>query len=94
VTGPFGALVNHGLVTSPGEIQGDKMARQYDYERVIQGWFAGAYGWEDLSSYEARSDGTAIDGKLVAHDLAEYRASGAGSYRVISRRVKAGGQDE
>jgi hypothetical protein len=60
---------------------------KYNYERIIQGNFG--YGWEDVSAYEVKSDftyKTREERELVRHDLAEYRASGHGLYRVISRR--------
>lgn len=44
---------------------------KYEYEKIIQQ----NYGcvWEDVSSYEANSQGIAQDIKLLKHDLAEYR---------------------
>lgn len=38
--------------------------------------------WEDVSGYDREEYGQ------IRHDLKEYRMSGGGSYRVITRRVK------
>ena len=53
---------------------------KYNYLKVIQFNGGGVYGWEDVSVYD-RSEH-----RLIRHDLREYRLSGYGSYRVISRR--------
>lgn len=60
--------------------------KMIEYERIIQGNFG--QGWEDVAGYAARSDGNALDSALVASDLHEYRLSGVGAYRVISRRTR------
>ena len=62
------------------------MPNKWEYERIIQGNFG--HGWEDVSCYEATSDGNATDCNLVRDDLSEYRRSGIGLYRVISRRSR------
>lgn len=64
------------------------MPNKWEYERIIQGNFG--HGWEDVSCYKAKSDGNAPDHKLVQNDLFEYRRSGIGVYRVISRRSRIG----
>lgn len=48
---------------------------------VIQ-YYGQGYGWEDVSEYERHERRT-----HALPDLREYRASGTGSYRIISRRV-------
>lgn len=59
---------------------------KYNYFKVIQ-QFYGAYGWEDVSHYEATSTGNAIDKNLLKHDLKEYCTTGYPT-RVIFRREK------
>lgn len=73
---------------------------KYEYSNVIQQNY-GAYGWEDVSEYEADSTGHSkeMSGKfierpngrkreltLLAHDLKEYRLTGHPT-RVIFRRT-------
>lgn len=59
--------------------------KKYEYLKVIQQHF-GQY-WEDVSEYEAKSNGTAKDKKLLLHDLREYRLTGYPT-KVIFRREK------
>ena len=59
--------------------------KKYNYIKVIQQYFGN--GWEDVSEYEANSNGAAIDKKLILHDLREYRLTGYPT-RVIFRREK------
>ena len=59
--------------------------KKYNYIKVIQQFFG--YGWEDVSEYEAKSNGAAIDKKHLMHDLKEYRLTGYAT-RVIFRREK------
>lgn len=59
--------------------------KKYNYIKVIQQYFCN--GWEDVSQYEAKSNGTAIDKKHLMHDLREYRLTGYPT-RVIFRREK------
>jgi len=56
---------------------------------VIQGNYGGQYGWEDQSTYPDTAEGR----KSARADLKEYRASGHGSHRLISRRVMRGTQE-
>jgi len=66
---------------------------KYNYLKVIQQNCG--FGWEDVSEYEAMSDGTPIkkhttkDGKtmsLYKHDLKEYIFSNTGATRGIFRK--------
>ncbi len=65
---------------------------KYDYTKVIQQSYG--QGWEDVSEYEADSQGltkefTTTNGKrekLITHDLREYRTLGYPT-RVIFRRT-------
>ena len=59
--------------------------KKYNYIKVIQQYFGN--GWEDVSEYEANSNGTAKDKKLLLHDLREYRLTGYPT-KVIFRREK------
>ena len=59
--------------------------KKINYIKVIQQYFGN--GWEDVSEYEANSNGTAKDKKLLLHDLKEYRLTGYPT-RVIFRREK------
>ena len=59
--------------------------KKYNYIKVIQQFFG--YYWEDVSEYEAKSNGATIDKKLLMHDLREYRLTGYPT-RVIFRREK------
>lgn len=59
--------------------------KKYNYIKVIQQYFGN--GWEDVSEYEAKSNGTAIDKKHLMYDLREYRLTGYPT-RVIFRREK------
>jgi hypothetical protein len=70
-------------------------ANKYNYLKVIQQ--NNGFGWEDVSEYEATSDGTPIEkhttreGKtmsLYLHDLKEYIFSKTGATRGIFRREK------
>ena len=61
---------------------------KYNYSKVIQQNYGGQYGWEDVSAYEATSNGLAKDRKLIKADLAEYRLLGYPT-RVIFRRELA-----
>jgi hypothetical protein len=71
-------------------------ANKYSYLKVIQQYYAGSYGWEDVSEYKADSSGIPIEQSdklspkgrkesLLAHDLREYRTLGYPT-RVIFRR--------
>lgn len=57
---------------------------KYKYLKVIQGWFSGAYGWEDCAEYDTKNP---EEMKTIKHDIKEYRLSGQGSYKIIKRRV-------
>ena len=59
--------------------------KKYNYIKVIQQFYG--HIWEDVSEYEAKSNGAAIDKKLLMHDLKEYRLTGYPT-RVIFRREK------
>lgn len=70
-------------------------ANKYNYSLVIQQFYTGAYGWEDVSEYPATSTGKCIETttnasgrkiSLCKHDANEYRASGYPT-RVIFRRT-------
>lgn len=52
--------------------------------RIIQGKFGA--GWEDMAIYSEAEQRQSKN--IVKEDLAEYRASGFGIYRVISKRIK------
>jgi hypothetical protein len=56
---------------------------KYLYFKVIQQNYG--QGFEDVSEYEANSNGTAKDKALLIHDLKEYRLTGY-STRVIFRK--------
>jgi N-glycosylase/DNA lyase len=56
------------------------MKNKYSYRLVIQGNF-GDY-WEDMCDYDKKTEK-----KDAYNDIKEYRLSGQGSYRLISRRV-------
>lgn len=58
-------------------------ANKYDYLKVIQQNFG--FGWEDVSAYEAKSNGNVIDKTLLLHDLKEYRLTGYAT-RTIFRK--------
>lgn len=58
-------------------------ANKYDYLKVIQQNFG--FGWEDVSAYEAKSNGNVVDKKLLLHDLKEYRLTGYAT-RTIFRK--------
>ena len=57
--------------------------KKYNYWKVIQQHYG--QGWEDVSFYEANSNGSTKDYKLLIHDLKEYRFMGY-STRVIFRK--------
>ena len=59
--------------------------KKFNYIKVIQQFFG--YEWEDVSEYEANSNVTTKDRKLLLHDLKEYRLTGYPT-RVIFRREK------
>lgn len=54
---------------------------------IIQGFFSGGYGWEDLASYPQgyRQTNRHEARQQAKKDLQEYRESGVGSYRIIER---------
>lgn len=54
---------------------------------IIQGYFSGGYGWEDLASYPMgyRQASRCEARRQAKKDLKEYRESGFGSYRIIER---------
>lgn len=73
---------------------------KYNYVKVIQQFFNGAYGWEDVSEYECNSTGQTKEMSGVfkelkngrkreltslEHDLKEYQLTGYPT-RVIFRR--------
>ena len=58
-------------------------ANKYQYRKVIQQNYG--FGWEDVSEYEAKSNGNTIDKSLLIHDLKEYRLTGYAT-RVIFRK--------
>ena len=66
-------------------ISTDMKTKKFNYIKVIQQFFG--YCWEDVSEYEANSNGTAKERKLLLHDLKEYRLTGYPT-RVIFRREK------
>lgn len=55
------------------------------YIKVIQQHYG--FGWEDVSEYEAKSNGLAKYRALLIHDLKEYKLTGYAT-RVIFRRIK------
>jgi hypothetical protein len=55
---------------------------KYNYYYVIQGNF-GYCGWEDMSQYNKKNREEVL---TMRGDLKEYRASGQGIYRLITRR--------
>jgi len=63
------------------------MAKQnkYNYLKVIQQHFGEGCTWEDVSEYEADSQGFAKDRKLLMHDVKEYRLTGYAT-RIIFRK--------
>lgn len=64
-------------------------ANKYEYANVIQQFFTGSYGWEDVSEYEAKSNGNSKDAEiasLLKHDAKEYRFTGFPT-RIIFRRT-------
>ena len=61
------------------------MSYKYEYWKVIQQNYCGV--WEDVSHYEARSNGSTKDYALLKHDVNEYRLMGYPT-RVIFRREK------
>lgn len=60
-------------------------ANKYTYIKVIQQNYG--QGFEDVSEYEAKSNGQCKDKLLLRHDLKEYRLLGYPT-RVIFRREK------
>ncbi len=56
---------------------------KYNYFKVIQQNYG--QGWEDVSEYEADSQGNAKDRKLLQHDLKEYKLQHRNT-RVIFRK--------
>lgn len=58
-------------------------ANKYKYNKVIQQNYG--FGWEDVSEYEAKSNGNTIDKSLLVHDFKEYRLTGYAT-RVIFRK--------
>ena len=79
------------------------MATKYNYILVIQQNYGYGQGWEDVSEYEANSQGTAKEydtkeltngktgrkyfEKLITHDAREYRLTGYAT-RIIFRKEK------
>ena len=63
----------------------DMKTKKFNYIKVIQQHYG--QGWEDVSEYEANSNGTTKDRKTLLHDLKEYRLTGYLT-RVIFRREK------
>jgi hypothetical protein len=59
--------------------------RKFTYWKVIQQHYGGCYGWEDVSHYEANSNGSTKDYALLKHDAKEYRTMGFPT-RIIFRR--------
>ena len=62
-----------------------KAMKKYNYWNVIQQNYG--QGWEDVSFYEAYSNGSYKDYKLLFHDVKEYRLTGYAT-RVIFRKEK------
>lgn len=61
-----------------------KKQNKYQYTKVIQQNYS--QGWEDVSEYECNSKGIAQDGKLLRHDLKEYKLLGYPT-RIIQRKT-------
>ncbi len=72
----------------------EKKVKKYNYLRVIQQHYG--QGWEDVSEYEAKSDGTPVEmsdklspkgrlESLLSHDVREYRVMGYPT-RIIFRK--------
>jgi len=60
---------------------------KYTYKKVLQGNYG--YGWDDLCTYEAKSNGLAISLKEIKDDYKSYRENEKQySHRVIFRRAK------
>lgn len=57
---------------------------KYTYEKIIQQNCG--QGWEDVSSYDAKSNGLAVDRALLRHDFHEYRLMGY-PCRIVFRRT-------
>lgn len=77
-----------------------KKVNKYIYLKVIQQYYTGAYGWEDVSEYECDSQyrnfeksgkfrtnrhGKPVEISLISHDIAEYRLTGYPT-RLICRK--------
>ena len=61
---------------------------KYEYLNVIQQ--SSGQGWEDHSTYEAKSNGNSIDNEtklLLRHDLKEYRASGYPTRLIFRKKL-------
>lgn len=58
---------------------------KYNYVQVIQQYYTGSYGWEDVSEYDKPK--TREERELIRHDLKEYRLTGYPT-RLINRREK------
>jgi hypothetical protein len=61
------------------------MATKYTYWKVIQQNYG--QGFEDVSHYEANSNGSTKNYNLLKHDVKEYRLMGYAT-RIIFRREK------
>lgn len=57
--------------------------RKHTYWKVIQQHYG--FGWEDVSHYEANSNGSTKDYQLLKHDAKEYRLTGYPT-RIVFRR--------
>ncbi len=51
---------------------------KYLYLYVLQGFYRGSYGWEDLTAEESR--------KEILQRRKEYQENEGGTYRIIKRR--------
>lgn len=56
---------------------------KYEYVQVIQQYYPGPHGWEDVSEYEKPK--TREQREAIRHDLKEYRLTGYPT-RLINRR--------
>lgn len=61
--------------------------KKYNYFKVIQQNYG--QGWEDVSFYDANSNGSTKDYALLKHDVREYRTMNYPT-RIIFRKEKNG----
>lgn len=55
---------------------------KYIYYWVIQGYYSGGYGWEDLSFYDKKE----CSWSEVIRDYKEYNIADNAPHRIIERR--------